>query len=168
MRCTAFSSRSSRLLLSLSLFSSNSTRSSSFARALRSSATISLACENSVAVSSSSSLLIAVTLLSASCRRLLSFSRALRSSISCGRAPGSGGTAPEGGTLAEIEEEDLRRPRRDVMREVRLLEPAGFAVRGLLSSPAGVAAALLRVAEGLTAAALALAWRALRWRSSSS
>lgn len=67
-----------------------------------------------------------------------------------------------------MEEEDLRRPRRDVIRDVRVLEPAGFAVRGLLSSPEGVAAEVPSVVEGSAAAAAALACSALRWRSSSS
>ena len=66
---TAFSSLSSRTRFSSSRSSSCLTRSSSLARALRSLATISLACWNSCMLSSSSSLLIAVTLLSAVFRR---------------------------------------------------------------------------------------------------
>lgn len=83
-RCIAFSNRSKRFRFSTSRRSSTATRSSSFARSLRSCATISLAWMNNCAVNSSSSVLAWVNWFSAAlrkfCSRLSAFCRCLVSS----------------------------------------------------------------------------------------
>lgn len=79
-RAIAFSNRSRRLRFSISRRSKTATRSSSFARAFRSCATISFAWLNSCTVNSSSSVFACVNCVSAALRRLCSRVRASCSS----------------------------------------------------------------------------------------
>jgi hypothetical protein len=125
---TAFSSLSSLAILSLSLRSSSSILSSSLARALRSVATISFACEKSWTLSSSISESTFSARSSALARRVRSRSNSLRSWTS-----GVGGIDGGRWGLALLGEE--RRPVRNEKREVLAAVPP--AVDGRVSSVEG-------------------------------
>ena len=153
----AVSSLSSLFLFSSSLRSRTSTRSSSFARALRSVATISLACWNSCTLRSSISPLICDSLPSACCLRSCS-----RASAACRsdsrRDDGNGGKGGAG--------EVFRPPSKEEKRDVFTVE---FADCGRASSSDVLP--VLAVAESEAVEVLPVTTPScedLSWRNSSS